>query len=233
MSNKQIPLVLFTMMMMLFMALVISCKHEIPGPNDNGGIGSTTDTCDQSKIYFRQQLLPVLVSNCAKVGCHDDATRKEGVIITSYASVMNTGDISAGRPLESKIYKEIVEGKMPPQGHTPLSSQQKSLIYTWILQGAKDLICENMCDSNSYTYNVSIKNLITTKCQGCHSGVSAGGNIDLSTYANVKAQVTNGKLWGSLNFVSGYSAMPKNGTKLSDCELAQIRKWIDAGALNN
>jgi uncharacterized membrane protein len=233
MSKQQNQWVLFTTVLLLLLTAVFSCKHEIPGPNDNGGSGSTTDPCDPNKVYFRQQVLPILVSNCAKSGCHDDITHEEGIITTSYATVISTGDIKPGRPSDSDLYKEIANGKMPPAGHTPLTQLQKDLIYNWILQGAKDLICENMCDSNTYTFSGAVQNIISTKCQGCHSGTAAGGGIDLTTYTNVKAQVTNGKLWGSVNFLAGYSAMPKNGTKISDCELAQIRKWIAAGALNN
>jgi uncharacterized membrane protein len=233
MSKQQNQWVLLAAILLLSLTAVFSCKHEIPGPNNNGGSGSTTDPCDPSIIYFRQQVLPILVSNCAKSGCHDETTHKEGIITTSYATIIATGDIKPGRPGESDLYKEIINGKMPPAGNTPLTQQQKNLIYNWIAQGAKDLICENMCDSSSFTFSTAIKNIISTKCQGCHSGTSAGGGIDLTAYTGVKAQVTNGKLWGSINFHTGYSPMPKNGSKLSDCELAQIRKWIDAGALNN
>ncbi len=38
---------------------------------------------------------------------------------------------------------------------------------------------------------------------------------------------------GSVDHLPGYPAMPKGGTKLSDCKLTQIRKWIAAGAPNN
>ena len=75
--------------------------------------------------------------------------------------------------------------------------------------------------------------MIQNKCQGCHSGTNAQGGIDLSTYTLLKAKVTDGKLWGSINQLPGYSAMPKNGTKLSDCEIKQFQKWIAAGAPNN
>jgi len=67
----------------------------------------------------------------------------------------------------------------------------------------------------------------------CHSSTSAGGGIDLSTYSTIKAKVSDGKLWGSINQLPGFSAMPKNGSKLSVCEITQIKKWIDAGSPNN
>jgi len=46
--------------------------------------------------------------------------------------------------------------------------------------------------------------------------------------------VNNGKLWNSINHLSGPSkAMPNSSTKLSACNLRQIKIWIDAGAPQN
>jgi mono/diheme cytochrome c family protein len=62
---------------------------------------------------------------------------------------------------------------------------------------------------------------------------SPSGNILLNNYANVKIQATNGRLVGAVSHAAGYSAMPKNANKLTECQIAQIRKWVNAGALNN
>lgn len=70
-------------------------------------------------------------------------------------------------------------------------------------------------------------------CTGCHNPASLGGGIDLSTYTTVKASVTSGRLWGTINWTAGFSAMPKGGNKMPACQITQIKKWIDAGALNN
>ncbi|HET9744685.1 MAG TPA: c-type cytochrome domain-containing protein [Chitinophagaceae bacterium] len=222
---------------------IISCKHS-PGdlPLDNGGGGAGTGgtsaaPCDPTKIYFQQQVLPILISNCAMSGCHDDVTRNEGVVLTSYQKVMATGDITPGNAGGSKLYKVIVEtdpgDRMPPPPQNSLTAQQVQIIYSWIQQGAKDLVCASMCDSTVFTYRAAIQPIIQNKCQGCHSGTNAQGSIDLSTYTLLKAKVADGKLWGSINHQTGYSPMPKNGTKLSECELSQFQKWINAGAPNN
>lgn len=222
---------------------IISCKHpygELPA-NDGGGSGAgnggSNSPCDATKIYFQQQVLPILISNCALSGCHDDATHKEGVVLTSYQKAVTTGGVKPGNAADSKMYKLLVDpdpgDRMPPPPQNPLTAQQIQLIYEWIQQGAKDLVCQNMCDSNSYTYSGAIRQLVQNKCQGCHSGANAQGGIDLSTYLNVKTMATNGKLWGSVNQLAGYSPMPKNETKLSDCELTQIRKWMESGAPEN
>ena len=75
--------------------------------------------------------------------------------------------------------------------------------------------------------------MLDTKCVGCHNPASLGGNIDLSTYNAIKTAALNGKLYGSVAHLSGYSPMPKNSAKLSDCEITQVQKWITAGSLNN
>jgi hypothetical protein len=220
-------------------AFVLSCRHHIPGvtdsppnPVDPGG-PPPTSACSADTIYFQQQVLPIFVSNCAMSGCHDNASHKEGITLTSYTSVM-AGGIRAGNPGSSKLYSVIVDGSMPPQPYNKLTQDQINAINKWITQGAKNNSCvEATCDTANVTFSLSVKPIITNKCQGCHSASSPGGGYDLSTYTGVKTTVTNGKLWGSVNFLTGYSAMPKGGSKLSTCELAKIKKWIDAGAPNN
>jgi hypothetical protein len=220
----------------LCLLLIGACKHMIPYPIDNGvpgGTGNVTDSCDPSKIYFQQQILPILVSNCAQSGCHDNGSHREGVVLVSYSSVMQTGGVRAGDPSRSKLYNIIADGSMPPRGYSKLSTAQFNLIYQWIQQGAKDLVCQNMCDSGVYSYSAAIQPLIANKCEGCHNTSNALGGVNLSTYTGVKAEVSSGRLWGSVNGSPGYVQMPQNGSKLSDCELAQIQKWIADGAPNN
>jgi hypothetical protein len=55
----------------------------------------------------------------------------------------------------------------------------------------------------------------------------------LDTYARVKTVADNGKLMGVITHANGFPQMPKGGNKLSDCNIAKIKKWVDAGAPNN
>lgn len=218
-------------------AVALSCKHYIPVENGSPGSSAdnppATNTCSADTVYFQQQVLPIFISNCAMSGCHDAASHKEGINLTSYSSIM-AGGIRAGNPGSSKLYQVIIDGSMPQRPYNKLSQDQINLLNKWITQGAKNNSCvDAACDTANVTFAVSIKPIITNKCQGCHSSSSAGGGYDLSTYAGIKTVVDNGKLWGSVNFLSGYSAMPKGGTKLSTCELAKIKKWMNAGAPNN
>ena len=89
------------------------------------------------------------------------------------------------------------------------------------------------CDTAIVTYSGSVSPVLTAFCTGCHSGANAPLGINLDSYTGVKLQVSNGKLLGVVTHSSGFSPMPKNGNKLSDCNIAKIRKWMTAGAPNN
>lgn len=205
----------------------VSCTHEIPVPvtpidstNQNGQNGCSPDT-----VYFNNKVLPFIVQNCAQSGCHDATTMARNVLLTSYNSIMTTADVVPGRPDNSDLYKVIDRNEMPPSG--PLTTEQKNMIYTWILQGAKNNTC-NDCDTSIYSYTGAISKTVRDYCIACHSGPNVGttgGGILLDNYDNVKIQGINGKLLQSVKH-TGYFPMPKSGNKLSDCRISQIEKWI-------
>ena len=216
----------------------LSCKHEIPVDNSPVPVNPPTVTCSPDTVYFQQQVLPLIVSNCSMSGCHDAASHQDGVVLTDYNSIMNTGEVNPGNPGNSKIWEVITDNdpsdRMPPPPQPALTQEQKDIVRKWIMQGAKNNSCaSSVCDTANVSFSGTIKGIITTKCQGCHSGNAAGGGYDLTSYTGVKARIDDGKLWGSVNHMPGYSPMPKNGNKLSACELSQVKKWMDAGAPNN
>lgn len=227
----------------LTVATVISCKHEIPGgtdpePGPSPVVNPPVITCSPDTAYFQQQVLPIFISNCSMSGCHDAASHQDGVVLTDYNSIMLTGEVEAGDPGDSEIWEKITEtdsdDRMPPPPRPALTQVQKETIRKWIMQGAKNNSCAgSACDTSNVSYSGTIKSIISMKCQGCHGSSSPGGGHDFGTYTGVKARIDDGKLWGAINHMPGYSAMPKNGSKLSACELSQIKKWIDAGAPNN
>jgi uncharacterized membrane protein len=215
-----------TFLLIIAVLAVASCKHESQNPDD------PTGTADD--ICFERDILPIFQSNCALSGCHDASTQADGVQLTSYSTILNTGEIEPGKPNSSEAYEEIAKGKMPPYGYTPLSQAQKDLLYKWIADGAKNGVdCPSTCDSNTYTYSGAVSKIMAQRCVGCHSGSNASGGIDLSSHAAVKAQATRGALLGSIQGKSPWKFMPQGGTSLSDCEIAQIRKWMEAGTPND
>ncbi|MCC7297394.1 MAG: hypothetical protein IT244_03600 [Bacteroidia bacterium] len=215
---------------------ITNCKHEplinhIPGPVDTTGNGG--GNADDTTICFERDILPIIVTNCAKAGCHDAITKEENRNYTTYSGIVTKEDIKAGFPLQSKFFVELNTGQMSQAKYGNLNAAQKALIKRWITEGAKDgKNCPSKCDSSKFTYSGAIQPLLDKYCVGCHKPSSLSGNTDLSTYAGVKdAAVTKNTLMPSLKRSTSW--MPLGGSKFSDCQMAQIQKWINAGAPNN
>lgn len=211
-----------------------ACKHEIPAfpLNDTSSPSVITSNCSTDSVYFVNTIQPLLVSGCAMSGCHDAITHREGINLTTYTGIMK--EVKAGSASNSSLYKSMVrtdKERMPPPPALAFTSDQLTKVRTWINQGAKNNGCSS-CDTTSFKFTETIKPLIQTKCQGCHNPASLGGGIDLSTYAGIKSSAASGKLYGSVTWASGFIKMPQN-SKLPVCEITQIKKWIDAGSLNN
>ena len=102
--------------------LPLSCTHDPVIP-------------DTPAISFKDEVMPIIVNNCAKSGCHDG---RGEFSLQDYHDI--SAKVHAGDARKSELYKVINKlwgGKaMPPDG--PLSDQQITVIYTWIMQGAKN-----------------------------------------------------------------------------------------------
>ena len=87
-----------------------------------------------------------------------------------------------------------------------------------------------VCDTVSMKYSVDIVPIMDNSCVSCHSGSVPAGNIDLSTYSNVKVYADGGSLLGSIAHENGYSSMPKNQNMLDDCTISKVLAWINQGS---
>ena len=244
---------IFAILLVFAGLLSPACKHEPmftspdpdPDPTDtiptdpgNTGGGQGV-TCNPDTVYFTNAILPLLVSNCSLSGCHDETSKAEGIVLTSYTQVVNT--VNGVRntnwslnELMDVITEDRIDKRMPPSPRPALSQTQIDLIGKWLAQGAKNNGCnENAagCNTNNATYKLFVKPLIDAQCFGCHSGAAPQGGISLANYAAVKAAATNGKLYASVT--RSANRMPKNGQKLDDCTTQKLKAWIDKGALEN
>lgn len=254
--NPFLPLSFFVISILLS---TIACNHDtileddtfIPGDTTVVDPGDTTvidpsDTtnngtpCDPDVIYFSQQILPILRSNCAMSGCHDAITEEDGVNLTSYQKIIETADVRAfdlnGSDLYEVLTDDDVEDRMPPSPNIPLTSTQVQLIADWILQGAQDLECDPNpvgCDTENVSYAAFVKPVIQNNCQGCHSGGAPSGGVNLSTYEGIKGVANDGRLYKVTSWQPGSVRMPLNGNQLPACTIDKIKSWIDNGAPNN
>jgi uncharacterized membrane protein len=215
-----------------------TCKHQPVYPKTTQPPDKKVEEkCDPSIVYFQNDVLPIFTSNCAKSGCHDAASAQKGVILDNYASIMNSGVVKPNNAADSDIIEVINETDpddvMPPPPNAKLTQQQIATITNWINQGAQNTVCTISCDTSNVTYSGAVRTIVQTNCVGCHSGSSASGSIDLSTHAGLSAVAANGKLYGAINHLPGFSPMPKGTNKLSDCSIRTIKIWIDSGSPNN
>lgn len=92
---------------------------------------------------------------------------------------------------------------------------------------------QNCTPAVSPLFSADVLPILNKKCNNCHGGSSPSAGIKLDTYPEVLKYVNNGSLMGSINHLSGFSPMPKNTGKMSQCEIDQIQNWINSGKLNN
>lgn len=89
------------------------------------------------------------------------------------------------------------------------------------------------CNTEGVTYSGKVSSLIQSVCYSCHGNGSSEGNVTLQGHANLKQYADNGKLSGVINHRTGFPPMPQGGSKLSDCDIQVIEKWISDGSPNN
>lgn len=215
------------------------CKHE-PATGPGGGTNPPppppplpSSNCDPDTVYFQNAVLPLFQSNCAKSGCHDVASAREGVILNNYYNIFTTGEVEPGNPNSSKVYEVLLkegEDRMPPPPNQALTQEQIGIIATWIAQGALNNRCDSLgCDTANVTFYATIQPVIGIYCIGCHSSSNPAYSINLSTYDGVAGVANSGRLMGALRWETGFFPMPKNGNQLSACQISQFQKWIDTG----
>jgi hypothetical protein len=216
--KKTTAIFLSTLFALTFM--LSQCKHE----------PTLRLTAADSAICFERDILPIFVSSCAKSGCHDATTAHHGVRLNDWQGIIAAG-VKPGKPEKSEVYEEIEEEMGGPK-YGNLNADQKLLIKKWIMLGAKnDTNCPTDCDSAQFKYSTTIKPLIDKYCIGCHAYPNASGSIELSSHAGVVAATAGGKLLNSLKATTNW--MPKGGNRLSDCQIKQFEKWINAGTPND
>ncbi len=180
-------------------------------------------------VCFSSDIMPMVISTCAKPGCHDAIYHKENLSLTDYTSISK--DALNGDLMRYARYgsSEMKVNTPSPQTLTTLDFTSLSMIQKWIDDGAPNSFCDN-CDTINVKYSTHISSFIQKNCTGCHSSSAV---TQLTNYTQVKATVDNGKMYCAITHSSGCLPMPQGGNKLSDCNIRMLKIWIDAGALNN
>jgi hypothetical protein len=94
------------------------------------------------------------------------------------------------------------------------------------------------------SYQTHVLPILVQNCYSCHSAQNykslTSNTLNMEDFTQVKfyASPANGLnnvsyMVGNIRHDPGFVAMPNNGNKLPDCDIALIKAWVDAGAPNN
>ncbi len=84
-------------------------------------------------ISFANDIAPILVAKCG--GCHVNNQRGQ-FGMASYKALMNSGQVVASDPVESRLIQVIDTGEMP-KGGGKVSEAELNLLRAWVAAGAK------------------------------------------------------------------------------------------------
>lgn len=79
------------------------------------------------------------------------------------------------------------------------------------------------CDTTNISYQGKIAALMQNYCTSCHSGPVPEGGISLTTYEDVVSY--SARITPAIKHTGNFP-MPKNGGKLSDCQILQWDIWL-------
>ncbi|MFO7830300.1 MAG: hypothetical protein R6V23_16900 [Bacteroidales bacterium] len=97
----------------------------------------------------------------------------------------------------------------------------------------EDLLKDFTCDTTDVSYH-DLTYIFSDICANCHNETfTYREEIKMDNYENVKSSINTGLVWPAINHESGVPPMPNGLPKLSDCDLAKIQAWIDAGMPEN
>ena len=97
-----------------------------------------------------------------------------------------------------------------------------------LIQCTKDSLDTVTCTGTTPTYAADIKAIMDASCalSGCHNATTKQSGYDLSSYAGTISAAGKTAFLGSIQHKSGYDAMPKGASKLSDANLTKIACWV-------
>ena len=100
----------------------------------------------EEMLVYADMVSPIFEAKC--LSCHNTARTKGGLLMNSMAGLLKGGDsgnpgLTSGDPEQSELYKRVVlphdhDDHMPPQGKTPLTENEITLLKYWIQTGASE-----------------------------------------------------------------------------------------------
>ncbi len=208
--------------------------------------GKASPVTASSAEHFETDVLPIFKANC--VQCHGAETRIKEMNLSSFEGLMKGSEsgpvVVPGKPEESRLYKMVHEGLMPPGGKTRLSEEQVAAIRAWINAGAVSSSQEEVAASTQELTQHDIIPIMLLRCTACHGLRRQEAGLDLRTKASMLKggqsgpAVISGKPEESLLIRRIRSGeMPPKKTMLTvsvkpitAAETDKVARWIAQGA---
>lgn len=95
---------------------------------------------------------------------------------------------------------------------------------------------DETCTTENMSFKTDIQPILSKNgCtdSGCHGSTTGTGAIAYTTYDGFFSQVAANRVLGAIKQQTGFSAMPKGKSKISDCDISKIEAWITQGAKDN
>lgn len=107
-------------------------------------------------------------------------------------------------------------------------------VFSCSKQNKEDLDFEaSLCSVDTISFQLHISVVLKNNCMPCHNASTAQGGVILDNYADVAPLANSGDLLGVTRRDPGYTPMPTNTGKISECSIAAIEKWVNQGVLDN
>ena len=227
----------------LFLSLGLLCWAFLPGAASaqTGGEGLPDPTPEE---VFRGEALPVFKEHCLR--CHGEELMVKELDLSSLSSVLKGSEsgpvVVPGRAAESKLYRLIESGSMPPDREGGLPEVQKAAIRAWIETGLASGQVEAAASRALNQHDVIP--VLLRHCTTCHGLRRQGNDLDLRSRASM---IRGGKSGPALipgkpdqslmvQMIHSGKMPPKKRlfevgvTPVSDSDLKKLRQWILQGA---
>jgi uncharacterized membrane protein len=101
---------------------------------------------ESEMLVYEDMIAPIFEAKC--LSCHNDQKAKGGLLMTSYQNLLTNGEsgspsVTPGDAGKSEVFNRVVlpqdhKDHMPPEGKTPMTESEISLLKFWIAAGAAE-----------------------------------------------------------------------------------------------
>ena len=225
----------------LFVSLFLFCFAFLPGAASAQAGGGELPAREKS---FQERVLPVFKEHCLR--CHGEELMMKELDLSRLSTVLKGSEsgpvVVPGRSSESKLYRLIESGSMPPDLEGGLPEAQRAAIKAWIETGLPSGPEEGVASQALNQHDVLP--ILLRHCTTCHGPRRQGNDLDLRSRASMirggqsGPALIPGKPDRSLmvEMIRSGKMPPKKRlfevgvTPVSDSDLGTLRQWILQGA---